>query len=210
MNLIAFTSFLVSQMIGIRKSQVKTLAALAFALFHTDNISVAAMGKAIQNMVADKHNIKRVDRFLGNPRLNVLSMAGALLHMICSKLSLNSRLLVALDWTDLHDDRHQTLVLALIVGSRETPVLWRTAVKTDLKDKMTQMEMDLVKDFRTIVPDGYRVIILADRGFAKVELFKVIRSSHFDFVIRLPKNNAFIFSDTYCGALNKFAISYNS
>lgn len=78
MTLEAFTTFLLTQMEGIRKSQIKTLAALVFGLFEAKNISIAAIGRAMKNLVKPKHNIKRVDRFLGNERINVLESRPAL------------------------------------------------------------------------------------------------------------------------------------
>ena len=45
MTIEAFTSFLVSQMPKIRKSQIETLAALVFGLFRADNISTAAIAR---------------------------------------------------------------------------------------------------------------------------------------------------------------------
>lgn len=205
MTLEAFTTFLVSQMEGIRKSQVKTLAALVFGLFETKNISIAAIGRAMKNMVKPKHNIKHVDRFLGNERINILGMASALFTMLISRLPVASKLLIAMDWTDLHDGRHQTLVLAVIAGGRAIPVLWRTADKNTLKDNQTKIEMDLLKDFRTIVPSGTEIVILADRGFGKIPLFEQAKSLGFGYVIRL-KRNAYIFNKFYNGSLEKLVI----
>jgi len=104
LTLEAFTSFLVSQMPKIRKSQIKTLAALVFGLFRADNISAAAIARKMCGLVDDKHKIKRVDRFMGNKRIDILAMAGALFNMLIARLPEKSRLLVALDWTDMHDE----------------------------------------------------------------------------------------------------------
>lgn len=205
MTLEAFTFFLVSQMTKIRKSQVKTLAALVFGLFGSDNISTAAIGRKMKGLVDDKHKIKRVDRFMGNKRIDILAMAGALFNMLIARLPEKSRLLVALDWTDMHDDKHQTLVLAVISSGRAIPVLWRTAAKDKLKDNQTRIEMELLTDFRTIVPIGTKIVILADRGFGKIDLFEHLKSLNFGYVIRL-KRNAYIYNKFYSGSLEQLVI----
>lgn len=205
MTLESFTTFLVSQMEGIRKSQIKTLAALVFGLFNSTNISIAAIGRAMKGMVKPKYNIKKVDRFLGNDRINILAMAGALFYMLTSNLPKKSKLLVAMDWTDLHDDKHQTLVLAVIACGRAIPVLWRTADKSKLKDNQTRLELEILKDFKTIVPSGTEIIILADRGFSKIELFEQIKYLGFKYVVRL-KRNAYIYCRHYNGPLEKLNI----
>jgi hypothetical protein len=43
---------------------------------------------------------------MGNKRINILAMAGALFNMLVTRLPEKCRLLVALDWTDMHDDRN--------------------------------------------------------------------------------------------------------
>ena len=96
-------------------------------------------------------------------------------------------------------------MLAVIAGGRAIPVLWRTADKNMLKDNQTKIEMDLLKDFRTIVPSGMEVVILADRGFGKIPLFEQTKSLKFGYVIRL-KRNAYIFNRFYNGSLEKLVI----
>jgi len=205
MTLESFTTFLVSQMVGIRKSQIKTLATLVFGLFNSTNISIAAIGRAIEGVVKPKHNIKKVDRFLGNNRINILAMASALFYMLVSHLPKNSKLLVAMDWTDLHDNKHQTLVLAVIACGRAIPVLWRTADKNSLKGTQTKIELEILKDFRTIVPLGTEIVILADRGFCNIDIFEQIKALGFKYVIRL-RRNYYIYCKHFNGHLQKLTI----
>jgi hypothetical protein len=204
LTLEAFISFLASQMTKIRKSQVKTLAALVFGLFRADYIGTAEIGRKMKGLVDGKHKIKRVDRFMGNKRIDILAMAGALFNMLIARLPKKSRLLVALDWTDMHDDKHMTLVLAVISCGRAIPVPWRTAAKDKLKDNQTRIEMELLSD-STIVPLDTKIVVLADRGFGKIDLFDHLKVLHFDYVIRL-KGNAYIYNQFYNGSLEKLVI----
>jgi hypothetical protein len=105
----------------------------------------------------------------------------------------------------MHDDKHMTLVLAVISSGRAIPVLWRTAAKEKLKDNQTRIEMELLTDFRTIVPIGTKIVILADRGFGKIDLFEHLKSLNFEYVIRL-KRNAYIYSKFYSGSLEQLVI----
>ena len=141
---------------------------------------------------------------MGNKRINILAMAGALLNMLLSRLPEKSRLLVAMDWTDLHDATRDA-GLAVISSGRAIPVLWRTAAKDKLKDNQTQIEKDLLTDFRSIVPIGTKIVILADRGFGKIDLFDYVKSLNFEYVIRL-KRNAYIFNKFYNGSLEQLVI----
>lgn len=47
------------------------------------------------------------------------------------------------------------------------------ADKDCLKGNQTQIEVEILKDFKTIVPPDTKLIILADRGFGNIELFEI-------------------------------------
>ena len=59
---------------GLRLSQSKTLSELVCAATKLSQASLAQLGRrlATDNGVAVKHCIKRVDRFVGNPRIEPL------------------------------------------------------------------------------------------------------------------------------------------
>lgn len=191
--------FFVAQIPAVRKSQLKTLAALVLAFLKAANVSIAAIGRAIESMTKPKHSIKRVDRFLGNPRLHLSAFAEGLVRMICAQLA-NERLLLALDWTELHDGCHQTLVLALIAGGRAVPVLWRTVPKHTDETTRTQVELSMLEEFAKLKPSSCQAIIVADRGFEKIELFKKARRLGLNFIVRL-KQKAYVFCHHYNGSL---------
>ncbi len=191
--------FFVAQIPAVRKSQLKTLAALVLAFLKAANGSIAAIGRAIESLAKPKHSIKRVDRFLGNPRLHLSAFAEGLVRMIWAQLA-NERLLLALDWTELHDGCHQTLVLASIAGGRAVPVLWRTVPKHTDETTRTQVELSMLEEFAKLKPPSCRAIIVADRGFEKIKLFKKARRLGLNFIVRL-KHKAFVFCHHYNGSL---------
>ena len=66
---------------NLRKSQRTTLAALVWALIRQPLLAIAAMGHrwAMAQTTPAKHAIKRVDRFLGNTRIDLEVAAGDLI-----------------------------------------------------------------------------------------------------------------------------------
>ena len=93
-----------------------------------------------------KHYIKKVDRFLGNDLLNIHEMARILIALITEKLPFGKKILLSLDWTDLHDDKHKSLVLAVTISGRAIPILWKTVNKNDLKGNENRIEKELLND----------------------------------------------------------------
>jgi hypothetical protein len=189
----------------LRKSQRKTLAALVYGLMKSRRIGVAAIARGIPGPVAKKHKIKLVDRFLGNNRI---SIEKAVKPLITWLLSSRERLLIALDWTDLHDGKHQVLFASVILGTRAIPVLWRVVEKENPNYSQNQEEERLLEKLKNLIPPGIEAIILADRGFGRVELFKKLELLGFKYIIRIS-GTAWINSGQFTGTLQRFNVRLN-
>ena len=70
---------------------------LVYALLQSRRLGVAALGRYRPTQTTPKHHIKAVDRFLGNPTMDLSLLFEALLLFVCPGLS---RVFVLLDWTD--------------------------------------------------------------------------------------------------------------
>jgi hypothetical protein len=111
--------------------------------------SLAEMGRALsyQNNIAAKHCIKRIDRFIGNQRVEPIeAMRG-----IVEWLSLpRKQLLVSIDWVDI---RHfQCLALAARLRGRAIPLLWAAYKYEDFYSSQNNLEYGLLRAFRTMLP----------------------------------------------------------
>jgi hypothetical protein len=76
-----------------------------------------------------------------------------------------------MDWTS--EEHQHLLVVALVVGRRAVPILWRAYDHTVLKGRMKRDELAVVtRAFTRIVPyvAPQRVRLTADRGFADAAL----------------------------------------
>jgi hypothetical protein len=71
-----------------------------------------------------------------------------------------------LDWTDFDADGHTTLVASLVAShGRTTPLIWLTVEKASLAGMRNDTEDSVLNRLREVVPEGVRIIVLADRGF---------------------------------------------
>lgn len=97
-------------------------------------------------------------------------------------------LFVLMDWTDLGDQ--MALVLALPYHGRALPLLVEIVEKCYLENSMTDLELECVRRFLGwLSPDlVHRIEFLADRGFAKIELFREIEEAGATYAIRLPRH----------------------
>ncbi len=112
----------------MRKSQRTTLAALVWALLPNPLLGVAKIGRrlAVATRRPAKSAMKRVDRFLGNPRLDVTVAPADLIQTLLAEAT---EALLTLDGTDPHDGVHQILTLNVRAHGRALPLVWRTVCK---------------------------------------------------------------------------------
>ena len=169
----------------LRKSQRTTLAALVWAVIRSTLLGSAIIGRhlamADEITTTAKHTIKRVDRFLGNPRIDLGTAQGDLIAYVLGPVP---EALLTLDWTDPKDGVHQILSLNWRAHGRAIPLGWITVRKDALKDRMRAIEVAWCQRVAAYIPPTCHPILLADRGFAAVDLFHALDALGWDWVIR--------------------------
>jgi hypothetical protein len=169
----------------LRKSQRKTLAALVWALLTEPLLGVAVIGRTLARAktTSVKHAVKRVDRFLGNGRIDLEVACGDLIAQVVGTAA---AVFLTLDWTDLKtpDHAYQTLSCHVRAHGRAIPIAWTTVRKTDLTDQMRAHAIALCQRVARLLPPGCHPILLADRGFAATTLFRTLDALGWDWIIR--------------------------
>lgn len=167
---------------SLRLSQAKTLSVLVPGAMTLARASLAQLGRALagQSAVATKHCIKRVDRFLGNSRVEPVEAMRGVVQWLAQP---REKLLLSLDWVDLR--QFQCLVLAARLRGRALPLLWTVSRYDDLYRSRNNLEYGLLRAFRTMVPASVHVTVLADRGFGRTEMARVCQALHLHYIIRI-------------------------
>ncbi len=170
--------------VSLRLSQAKTLAALVASAMRVERASLANIGRGIVGTA--KHQIKRCWRFCDNDRVEAADAMRGVVRKVLKKR--RKPLLVALDWVDVRS--FQTLVAAAVLKGRSVPLCWASCRKHvfDGHRSRNASEESLLLVLRSMVPQGQKVIILADRGFGRTELGRFCQRYGLDYVIRIqPK-----------------------
>jgi hypothetical protein len=154
---------------GLRLSQAKTLSELVGAAVRVGRVSLAEIGRQLDGPTAAKHRIKRCWRFTANNRVVVSdAMQGVIRRLLKRKRWEKRPLLVAMDWTEVRD--FHTLMLAAVMKGRAVPLLWASYPEWVLHKSQNNLEEGLLVLWKSLMPQGVRVILLADRGFGRTEL----------------------------------------
>jgi DDE family transposase len=166
---------------GLRKSQRTTLSYLVAGLIDSGSAGVAAIGRHVPGPAFVKHKIKRADRFLGNGRVDLAVLSEALLSWATVN---GSRLLLALDWTDLPQGK-KMLSLSVPSRGRALPVHLRVVDERRMWKSQNSLEEGLIKELLTLLPFGTKPVLLADRGFGRTRLMQQLKSWGISFVLRV-------------------------
>jgi hypothetical protein len=170
-----------------RKSQRKTIAALVFGLLLGRRLGLASIARRMVGPVSVRHKIKRVGRFADNGRVRVQEATACLVGWLLTLC--NRAPVVALDWTDLGRGLVM-LTAAVALCGRAVPVAWSvmgqsafTKRRKSRNDAEEQMIVRLKGAF------GERAwTLVADRGFARADLFRKLTEWGIRYVIRACGN----------------------
>ena len=172
---------------SFRKSQRKTMAALAWGLLMAGRLGLASIARGMADATTPRHRIKRAWRFASNPRIRTQKATACLVGwLVCAS---RGRAVVALDWTDL-GRRRVMLSAAACVGSRAIPLAWTVMGRSQFTRKRksrNQVEEQLILRLREAFGD-YAWTLVADRGFARADLFRKLKRWGILYVIRACGN----------------------
>jgi hypothetical protein len=192
---------LLSTISVLRLSQAKTLGWIVAAIVRVRHLNLANLAQLTKSRTTFKHNVKRIDRFLSNNRVDPLRAATPVIQKLLRRRK--KRLVVSFDWTKFGP--LQTLALVAVFGGRGVPLLWRTVGEFGLFRSQTRLEREMLGDLRELLPGNLKVVVLADRGFGKTELAKHCQDLGLDYLIRI-KPGVNIACEKYTGLLSQYPV----
>jgi hypothetical protein len=180
-----------------------TLAHLVAATLRVGRVSLAAIGRQRAGDTSTKHRIKRTWRFTSNRRVVVSDAMRGVIAQLCKRRGKNKPLVVSLDWTDIRS--FQTLMAAAVRKGRAVPLLGASHAKWELFKSRNALEEGLLQQLRTLIPERVPVVILADRGFGRVEMARACTNFRFRYLIRI-KPDAWVEHPTFRGQLKNYPL----
>lgn len=194
---------------GLLPSQQATLAQMVCGLLVCRSLILAEIARGFQTKVAFPHNLKRVARFVSNPRINALQakqvVARRLLRQLHHRLQVKPQqpLEIIIDWTSVWP--YQVLSALVPVAGRAVPVLQWAIARDHLKAQQNTFEMQFLAALRRCLPKPWKAVIVADRGFQRVALLQYLNEQGFGYVIRV-KGDACVEAGRYSGKLRDYPL----
>lgn len=168
----------------LHAKRILSLSHAVLGVIHAASLGVHTIGKALAwaRGTRGKHGVKQVDRMLSNQGIDVWALFALWVPYV---LGQRDEALVALDWTDFEADGQTTLVASLVAShGRTTPLVWHTLEKAALEGMRNATEDFVLQRLREVVPEGVRVVVLADRGFGDQKFYALLEQLKFDYVVR--------------------------
>jgi DDE family transposase len=168
----------------LHAKRILSLSHAVLGVIHAASLGVHTIGMALAwaRGTRGKHGVKQVDRMLSNQGINVWELFALWVPYVVGQ---RDEAIVALDWTDFDADGQTTLVASLVAShGRTTPLVWHTLEKAALEGMRNETEDFVLQRLREVVPEGVRVVVLADRGFGDQKFYALLEQLKFDYVVR--------------------------
>lgn len=153
----------------LRKTQAENLSLGVFGLVKARSGLLSEIVREIPGSSKHKHKLKRLWRFVSNPRVNTGDLQLLWCKWVIKAFVPGKYVTVALDWTTLPGNI-QVLMAAVPFAGRAVPLLWVTTTYQAFKDSQNRIEERLITSLSKIIPYDKRIILVADRGFGRADL----------------------------------------
>ncbi|WP_319784410.1 IS4 family transposase [Oceanisphaera sp. IT1-181] len=169
--------------------RVLSLANATQGVIESSSLAIHAIGNGLAqaNGLERKYAIKQVDRLLSNSKLDVWSLFDDWVPYVVAE---RKEIVVSMDWTEFDADDHSSIVISMQTNhGRNTPLLWKTHQKSQLKGQRNAHEDELLLKLKNSMPDDVSVTVVADRGFGDTALFALLEDAlGFSYLIRFKGN----------------------
>ena len=200
-----------------RKTQLTNLALLSQAIFHRRSLTLTELARSfpipsLPRKVAQPkhgllHRLKRLCRFLNNPRPDeeaLMQHLTRLSYSVCRSPGVLLPLLLDLTYFE----PFAVLSVAIPRGGRGLPIAWRAYLRNlEGEPELSQnaiIETVLTRAMENIATAIEKVII-ADREFARAEFFRFLKRQSTHFTIRVDAET-WVLHPNYTGPLGKMGL----
>lgn len=176
--------FLTKSLSHIHAYRRDSLISMSMTLIKGASLTPTSIGRYLPGSAKVKHKIKRVDRFLANPRMHqdIPDIYCSNARKITSTLP---HCLIAIDWSACWKQEFQMLRASLLSDGRAIPLLNR--IEPLKKQGNHQVHVEFLNELQRIIGAHKSVTIVTDAGY-KAPWFAHIKHIGWDFVGRLRGN----------------------
>lgn len=170
----------------LRKTRAVNLVWLTTAVLQQRSLSLSALARALPGPQRHLYRIKRLWRFIDNPRVRPMAIWPQVMAWLTAPLLVKGMVPLIVDYTSIRDD-YQTLWAAIPLRGRALPVASRAFRYhyPEITTSLNRWEEGFLKGLVSSLPQGMKPLFIADRGFGRSSLVAFLRGQGSQFVIRV-------------------------
>ena len=115
---------------------------------------MSEMVRKVPGAKKHKHRLKRLWRFVSNPRIIPDSLIATWVSWVVKTFAPGKYITVALDWTELPGNI-QCLLAAVPFAGRAIPLIWVTTTYRAFKDSQNRIEERLISSLTKIIAQKF-------------------------------------------------------
>lgn len=174
----------------ITSRRLKNLVHIIIGIILSESVVLSKISQKLKDDYTDAtedSKIKRIDRFFRSSPINPEYVYSFFIEEILKKYvkrSENNKVVIIFDHTTL-DDRFLILKFSLKVGKRAIPLWYKIFEYNEKDNKNFEHIKEGIRELNEIFSSyNYEVVLLADRGFKSIDLFRFIDSIGWKYCIR--------------------------
>jgi hypothetical protein len=152
-----------AHMPSLSKPQLKVLALFSVGLILAERCRLESVAMALGAGEHCPSLVRRLQRFLANPRLNHIHACVALSQWVMGALGRGGVVVLLVDETTIKD-KLRAMVVALAYRGRAIPLAWKCYREREGREPQVEVISKLLDIVETAVGPGAQVLVQADRG----------------------------------------------
>lgn len=183
-------SSIINHIFTLRKTQHIVFCLMITGICLARKGIMAEMAREVPGSKNLAYRARRFWRFVANPRFKPETLRASWMRWVIKTFCKGNVLFIAMDWTTFPGGI-KLLMAAIPFAGRAIPLYWEFHKDYDIPDSQNLIEHRFVSTLLALSPTGYRIILVADRGFGRAEFVQFLQDLHIDFVLRV-KADVFI------------------
>ncbi len=173
----------------VHKYRRQSLMCSVDSLLGRSKLTLTDLARNMRGNALVKHKIKRVDRLLGNNKINEEKFY--IYKQIANNILKNlSETVIIVDWSGCCSQQRWILQASLAMSGRSIPIYQEIHPLSKISNR--QVEKDFLFKLYNIVPKNIKVVVVTDAGF-KTPWFMSVKALGWDYVGRLRSRIQFSF-----------------
>lgn len=196
---------------GLRLTRQRNLALLALGISRIPDghLTVSEIARSVPTRSNHWHKFKRIQRFLASTKWSPQDLFPQMLTYLLRRFSLGEYLPIIVDQSTLAG-RWEMLWAAIPFRGRAVPIAFRLFRYEDIhagrEQSQSKIEEAFLRQVVGMLPDPSRAVLLCDRGYARVALFRLFEGLGVHYVVRV-RTNVWVQHRWHTGCLQEVSVA---